>query len=167
MPKISQLESATDVTANDLIQIVDVEDDGMAPSGTNKKATASLLANQLVPLINNGAIAGSKIAPNSFASIAQGALASSAVQPATLADYAPIASLANYAPIASPTLTGHVKLSGQYIQTLTDESAMTRKLSDERYTQSVNASKFGVVYTTSDDTTAAANSVALTAAFAS
>ena len=64
MPKISQLESATDVTANDLIQVVDVEDDGMAPSGTNKKATASLLANQLVPLIDSGAIAGTKISPN-------------------------------------------------------------------------------------------------------
>lgn len=61
MPKISQLESAVDITASDLIQIVDVEDSGMAPSGTNKKATASLLVNQLVPLINNGSIPGSKI----------------------------------------------------------------------------------------------------------
>ena len=47
MPKISQLESATDITANDLIQIVDVEDDGMAPSGTNKKITAQTLGNFL------------------------------------------------------------------------------------------------------------------------
>ena len=68
MPKISQLESATDITANDLIQIVDVEDDGMAPSGTNKKATASLLANQLIPLISSGAIAGSKIADSGITS---------------------------------------------------------------------------------------------------
>lgn len=68
MPKISQLESATDVTANDLIQVVDVEDDGMAPSGTNKKATASLLANQLVPLIDAGTIAGSKIADSGITS---------------------------------------------------------------------------------------------------
>lgn len=66
--KISQLTSATDVTANDLIQIVDVEDGVMAPSGTNKKATASLLANQLVPLINSGAIAGSKIADSGITS---------------------------------------------------------------------------------------------------
>jgi len=50
--KISQLESATDVTASDLIQIVDVEDSGMAASGTNKKATAQLLANELGKLTN-------------------------------------------------------------------------------------------------------------------
>lgn len=50
--KISQLESATDVTANDLIQIVDVEDGVMAPSGTNKKVTAQLLANELGKLTN-------------------------------------------------------------------------------------------------------------------
>lgn len=68
MPKISQLTSAVDVTANDLIQIVDVEDGVMAPSGTNKKATASLLANQLVPLINSGAIAGSQIADGGITS---------------------------------------------------------------------------------------------------
>jgi hypothetical protein len=66
--KISQLTSAVDVTANDLIQIVDVEDGVMAPSGTNKKTTASLLANQLVPLINAGAIAGSKIADSGITS---------------------------------------------------------------------------------------------------
>lgn len=50
--KISQLESAVDVTASDLIQIVDVEDGGMSPSGTNKKATAQLLANELGKLTN-------------------------------------------------------------------------------------------------------------------
>ena len=66
--KISQLTSAVDVTANDLIQIVDVEDEVMAPSGTNKKTTASLLANQLVSLINAGAIAGSKIADSGITS---------------------------------------------------------------------------------------------------
>lgn len=50
--KISQLESAVDVTANDLIQVIDVEDGDMAPSGTNKKATAQLLANELGKLTN-------------------------------------------------------------------------------------------------------------------
>lgn len=50
--KISQLTSATDVTANDFIQIVDVEDGVMAPSGTNKKATAQLFANELGKLTN-------------------------------------------------------------------------------------------------------------------
>ena len=62
MPKkISQLETAIDVTANDLIQIVDVEDGGMAPSGTNKKVTASLLAKELAkqPLEPGIVISGS------------------------------------------------------------------------------------------------------------
>ena len=59
--KISQLTSAVDVTANDLIQIVDVEDGVMAPSGTNKKATASLLAKELAkqPLEPGIVISGS------------------------------------------------------------------------------------------------------------
>ena len=56
--KISQLESATDVTANDLIQIVDVEDVDMAISGTNKKATAQLLANELGKITNITATGG-------------------------------------------------------------------------------------------------------------
>jgi hypothetical protein len=50
--KISQLEAATDVTASDLIQIVDIEDTGMAVSGTNKKCTAQLMANELGKLTN-------------------------------------------------------------------------------------------------------------------
>lgn len=50
--KISQLESAVDVTANDLLQIVDVEDENMAPSGTNKKVTANLLADELGKLMD-------------------------------------------------------------------------------------------------------------------
>jgi len=59
--KISQLTSATDVTASDLIQIVDVEDGVMAPSGTNKKVTASLLAKELAkqPLEPGIVISGS------------------------------------------------------------------------------------------------------------
>jgi hypothetical protein len=54
--KISQLTSATDITASDLIQIVDVEDGVMAPSGTNKKATAQLVANNLAKIVNDGAV---------------------------------------------------------------------------------------------------------------
>ena len=59
--KISQLTSATDITASDLIQIVDVEDGVMAPSGTNKKVTASLLAKELAkqPLEPGIVISGS------------------------------------------------------------------------------------------------------------
>jgi hypothetical protein len=59
--KISQLTSATDVTASDFIQIVDVEDGVMAPSGTNKKVTASLLAKELAkqPLEPGIVISGS------------------------------------------------------------------------------------------------------------
>jgi len=54
--KISQLEAATDVTASDLIQIIDIEDTGMATSGTNKKCTAQLMANELAKIINAGAV---------------------------------------------------------------------------------------------------------------
>jgi hypothetical protein len=50
--KISQLEAATDVTASDLIQVIDIEDTGMAVSGTNKRATAQLMANELGKLTN-------------------------------------------------------------------------------------------------------------------
>jgi hypothetical protein len=50
--KISQLEVATDVTASDLIQVIDIEDTGMAVSGTNKRATAQLMANELGKLTN-------------------------------------------------------------------------------------------------------------------
>lgn len=45
--KISQLALASSVTANDLFQVVDVEDSVMAQSGTNKRATAQLVANEL------------------------------------------------------------------------------------------------------------------------
>lgn len=65
MPKkISQLTSATDVTASDLIQIVDVEDGVMAPSGTNKKATAQLVANNLAKIITDGAIVSADTSTN-------------------------------------------------------------------------------------------------------
>ena len=50
--KISQLEAATDVTASDLIQVIDIEDTGMAVTGTNKKCTAQLMANELGKLTN-------------------------------------------------------------------------------------------------------------------
>jgi polygalacturonase len=50
--KISQLKAATDVTASDLIQVIDIEDTGMAVSGTNKKCTAQLMANELGKLTN-------------------------------------------------------------------------------------------------------------------
>ena len=45
--KISQLEPAVDVTANDLFQVVDIEDQGMAITGTNKRITAQILGNFL------------------------------------------------------------------------------------------------------------------------
>jgi hypothetical protein len=61
--KISQLTSAADITASDLMQIVDVEDGVMAPSGTNKKITAQLLADDLAGIVSNGSIATSKLAP--------------------------------------------------------------------------------------------------------
>lgn len=45
--KISQLIPATNVTVNDLFQVIDVEDLAMASSGTNKKVTAQTLGNSL------------------------------------------------------------------------------------------------------------------------
>lgn len=45
--KISELTAATDVTASDLFQVVDIEDPAMASSGTNKKITAQTLGNYL------------------------------------------------------------------------------------------------------------------------
>ena len=45
--KISELTAATDVTASDLFQVVDIEDPAMASSGTNKKVTAQTLGNCL------------------------------------------------------------------------------------------------------------------------
>jgi hypothetical protein len=69
--KISQLEAATDVTASDLIQIVDIEDTGMAVSGTNKRATAQLMANELGKLTNitaTGSTAARSLA-NRFADV--------------------------------------------------------------------------------------------------
>lgn len=62
--KISDLTSAIAITTNDIVQVIDVDDFTMAPSGTNKKATASLLANQLVPLVNNAGIPGAKVNPS-------------------------------------------------------------------------------------------------------
>lgn len=50
--KISQLSLATDVTAADLLQVVDIEDGAMAQSGTNKKVTANILAQDLGKLMS-------------------------------------------------------------------------------------------------------------------
>jgi len=66
--KISQLTSATDITASDLMQIVDVEDGVMAPSGTNKKITAQLLADDLAGIVSAGSIATSKLASGALPS---------------------------------------------------------------------------------------------------
>lgn len=45
--KISQLTPADDITPNDLIHMVDIEDYGMSPTGTNKRITAQTLGNFL------------------------------------------------------------------------------------------------------------------------
>lgn len=76
MPKISQLEAATDITASDLMQVVDIEDTGMAPSGTNKKITAQLLADDLAGIVTDNAISGAKITDGTITSakIANGSI---------------------------------------------------------------------------------------------
>lgn len=63
--KISQLETATDITASDILQVVDIEDTGMAVSGTNKKITAQTLGNFL-PVTATGSSA-SRSLKNRFA----------------------------------------------------------------------------------------------------
>jgi hypothetical protein len=49
--KISDLDSSDTITTNDLIQIIDVDDDSMGLSGTNKRVTAGVAANQIAGLI--------------------------------------------------------------------------------------------------------------------
>ena len=49
--KISDLDPSLSITTNDLIQIIDVDDDAMGTSGTNKQVTAGLAANQIAGLI--------------------------------------------------------------------------------------------------------------------
>jgi hypothetical protein len=51
--KITDLEAATTITSNDLIQIIDFDDKTMSPAGTNRKITASNAANQLANLISS------------------------------------------------------------------------------------------------------------------
>lgn len=51
--KITDLDTATTITANDFIQIIDVDDRTMSPVGTNRKITASNAANQLANLITS------------------------------------------------------------------------------------------------------------------
>jgi hypothetical protein len=51
--KITDLNTATTITANDFIQIIDVDDLTMSPLGTNRKITASNAANQLANLITS------------------------------------------------------------------------------------------------------------------
>lgn len=48
--KISDLDAATDITSSDLFLVVDVEDADMATTGTNKKATAQVVADELAGL---------------------------------------------------------------------------------------------------------------------
>lgn len=66
--KISQLTTATDVTTSDLFQMVDVEDGIMSPSGTNKKVTAQLLANELAGIVGNGRINPAKLSSGTLPS---------------------------------------------------------------------------------------------------
>lgn len=66
--KISQLTTATDVTASDLFQMVDVEDGIMSPSGTNKKVTSQLLANELANIVGNGSINPAKLSSGALPS---------------------------------------------------------------------------------------------------
>ena len=57
MPKkITDFESKNSLAALDLIPIIDVGDDTMHPSGSNKKITAQVFANGLAKIITSNAI---------------------------------------------------------------------------------------------------------------
>jgi hypothetical protein len=58
--KISGLSSATNIGASDLIQVVDVNDTTMAVTGTNKKATAQIVGNNL-PVVATGSTTSRKL----------------------------------------------------------------------------------------------------------
>jgi hypothetical protein len=58
--KISGLGSATNIGASDLIQVVDVNDTTMAVTGTNKKATAQVVGNNL-PVVSTGSTTSRKL----------------------------------------------------------------------------------------------------------
>jgi hypothetical protein len=58
--KISGLSSATNIGASDLIQVVDVNDTTMAVTGTNKKATAQVVGNNL-PVVATGSTTSRKL----------------------------------------------------------------------------------------------------------
>jgi len=58
--KTSALSSATNIATTDLIQVVDVNDTTMAPTGTNKKATAQVVGNNL-PVVATGSTTSRKL----------------------------------------------------------------------------------------------------------
>ena len=58
--KTSALSSATNIATTDLIQVVDVNDPTMAPTGTNKKATAQVVGNNL-PVVATGSTTSRKL----------------------------------------------------------------------------------------------------------
>jgi hypothetical protein len=51
--KISELTPSLSITANDLIQIIDVDDGTMGASGTNRSVTAGVAANEIADLITS------------------------------------------------------------------------------------------------------------------
>ena len=58
--KTSALSSATNIATTDLIQVVDVNDTTMAPTGTNKKVTAQVVGNNL-PVVATGSTTSRKL----------------------------------------------------------------------------------------------------------
>jgi hypothetical protein len=130
--KISQLEAATDVTANDLLQVVDVEDGVMAASGTNKRITAQLLANQLFSLMDDRVIPGSKIE--------DGAITSAKIESGAIIDSDVNASAA----IASTKLAP-----------ITATGSTTARSLANRFADTVNVKDFGAVGDGVTDDTAA------------
>lgn len=63
--RTTDLLETTDITSNDLLQVVDVNDESMAATGTNKQITAAAAATSLVGLVSSSTITN-RIDTNSF-----------------------------------------------------------------------------------------------------
>jgi len=63
--KISALSAATDLATNDLVEMVDVSDTSMGPTGTNKKATLSQLIGPLLTATPGSMVANTAMVADS------------------------------------------------------------------------------------------------------